>query len=263
MPSIHKEEIPKELLDYIGPVQQITYPSQGCTSRVAILESKHASYIVKHATGEQFANWLKKEAMILTILMKTSIAAPEIFKLVYSEENQDCWVLMEYIEGMTLRKALTASTNEAERLDLLYQFGKILRKLHNTPCPDELITEQSWLNVMLEDAENNLRHYNVDGSEELLHELQRKRPKEQKQTLIHGDFTIDNVMVHNGKVTTIIDWSGGAFGDPRYDVSLAIRPKPNAFEKDTDKAVFFKGYGEQLVSDEEYWYFAEGLYEFF
>lgn len=82
-------------------------------------------------------------------------------------------------------------------------------------------------------------------------------------TLIHGDFTIDNVLVHDGKISGVIDWSGGAFGDPRYDVSLAVRPKPNAFQDRLDLDIFFKGYGKELITCDDFTYFADGLYEFF
>ena len=75
-------------------------------------------------------------------------------------------------------------------------------------------------------------------------------------------MTVDNVLVHNGKVTGIIDWSGGAFGDSRYDVSLAIRPKPHVFEWDTDKLCFFEGYGENILTKGDYEYFIN-LYEYF
>lgn len=61
----------------------------------------------------------------------------------------------------------------------------------------------------------------------------------------------------------IIDWGGGSLGDPRYDVSIAIRPKPNAFEKESDKQLFFEGYGERIITDRDYDYFVKGLYEFF
>lgn len=64
-------------------------------------------------------------------------------------------------------------------------------------------------------------------------------------------------------VTGVIDWSGGAHGDPRYDLSLAIRPKPNAFESERDKQIFFKGYRGKMIDDDVYDYFVNGLYEFF
>jgi aminoglycoside phosphotransferase len=80
---------------------------------------------------------------------------------------------------------------------------------------------------------------------ELLKKLKGNKQKEIKQTLIHGDFTIDNVLVHKGKIASIIDWNQGAFGDPRYDVSLSIRPKPRAFESEIDVNIFFKDTGRR------------------
>ncbi len=70
-------------------------------------------------------------------------------------------------------------------------------------------------------------------------------------------------MVSNGSITGVIDWSGGAYGDPRYDVSLAIRPKPNVFVNERDKQIFFEGYGGTIIDKDDYNYFANGLYEFF
>lgn len=80
---------------------------------------------------------------------------------------------------------------------------------------------------------------------------------------IHGDYTIDNVLVSDGIITGIIDWSGGAYGDPRYDVSIAIRPKPNLFQDEIDRQIFFEGYGEKIINYKEYDYFVNGLNEFF
>lgn len=89
------------------------------------------------------------------------------------------------------------------------------------------------------------------------------RPKRIDSTLIHGDFTIDNVLVNDSNIVGIIDWSGAGFGDPRYDVALAIRPKHNAFENEQDKEIFFNAYGTLRLNDEEYNYFENGLYQFF
>jgi aminoglycoside phosphotransferase (APT) family kinase protein len=98
---------------------------------------------------------------------------------------------------------------------------------------------------MLKQAEINLHQNKVDGTMELLKKLKENKPKEIKQTLIHGDFTIDNVLVHKRKIVGIIDWNQGAFGDPRYDVSLSIRPKPRAFESEIDVNIFLKDTGRR------------------
>lgn len=75
--------------------------------------------------------------------------------------------------------------------------------------------------------------------------------------------TIDNVLVNKGRIVGVIDWSGAAFGDPRYDVALAIRPKYNAFDNEKDKKIFFEGYGKLKITDDEYNYFEDGIYNFF
>lgn len=43
----------------------------------------------------------------------------------------------------------------------------------------------------------------------------------------------------------------------------SIRPKRSLFENSEDRDAFFAGYGSKMISEEEYEYFTEGLYEFF
>lgn len=73
---------------------------------------------------------------------------------------------------------------------------------------------------------------------------------------------MDNVLVSEGRVSGLIDWCWGAFGDPRYDLALATRPKPEAFGEPADLDAFYEGYGGRRLTEEERDYFV-GLYEFF
>ncbi len=142
------------------------------------------------------------------------------------------------------------------------QFGAALADIHATPCPLELKEQVGpWLNRMLDQAEINLKNGMSDGSESLLSNLQPHKPIFETEKLIHGDFTIDNVLIHEGNVTGIIDWGGGALGDARYDLALAIRPKPPIVTK-ADAEAFYRGYGKRKLTDEEFRYFVD-LYEFF
>jgi aminoglycoside phosphotransferase (APT) family kinase protein len=61
--------------------------------------------------------------------------------------------------------------------------------------------------------------------------------------------------------TAVIDWSGGTCGDARYDMALAVRFEDGIFTG-KERAAFFNGYGKG-ISQGEFCYFAEGLYEFF
>lgn len=114
---------------------------------------------------------------------------------------------------------------------------------------------------MLQEAEYNLTNYKVDGNQQLLKQLQKQNMICKQEVLIHGYYTIDNVLVHDGRITAVIDWSGGTLGDARYDMALAVRFEDRIFTN-KERAAFFKGYGKG-ISQSEFCYFAEGLYEFF
>ncbi|MGZ3609026.1 MAG: phosphotransferase family protein [Ktedonobacteraceae bacterium] len=134
----------------------------------------------------------------------------------------------------------------------------ILATIHHQPFPSDFQSDRN-----LECAEYNFLHYNTEDSAELLDQLRQHRPLPIPSTLIHGDFTVDNVLILDGKVTGIIDWAGGGVGDPRYDLALAIRPKEtNLFHVLEDRQAFFEGYGLFNLSDFDYTYFVD-LYEFF
>lgn len=260
---ISLQEIPDEITDFAGTIKSIKFPRQGYTSDVGIIESDRGRFVIKRSIGEQYCSWLSQEVNTLRGLLNTKLPVPQIYRAVELEEKNQVWALMHFFEGETLRHALRNEHNTDRRHQLIFNFGNTLATIHSTPCPGELIGDTVWLDAMISRAEYNLKHYKVDGTAELLHFLKTNRPVSIKNTLIHGDFTIDNVLVSGEKITGIIDWSGGGFGDPRYDLSLAIRPKPNAFETKSDLDVFFDGYGTRILNEQEYRYFKEGLNEFF
>ncbi|GKV55189.1 hypothetical protein NCCP2222_11360 [Sporosarcina sp. NCCP-2222] len=254
------EEIPQELIYLTGAIDEIRFPKQGHTSDVGIVDGEKGPYIIKRAKEELFRFWLLREEYVLRNLMGSGLPVPIVFGSTTTPDGQ--WLVLEVLEGEPIRSALSRETDDMQRRSLLVQFGQLLARLHATPCPRGLKEDGDWLERQLETSAYNLLHYQTDGTAELLEQLKASRPQAVEQTLIHGDCTVDNVLVANGKVTGLIDWSGGGFGDPRYDMALAIRPKPGMFEKAEDREFFFEGYGSR-ISREEYVYFADGLYDFF
>ncbi|MDT0123233.1 phosphotransferase [Paenibacillus sp. RRE4] len=255
-------DIPSEILGQIGTVQRITFPRQGHTSTVAVLETVGQRYVIKKTEHELYNEWLSDEYIAMQLLQGTGIPIPKTH--LFYIENHSRWLLMDYVEGISLRQFLASHPAQEHKEKAITSFGRSLRKLHECPCPMEWQrAESTWLDTMLAKAEYNLAHYTVDGTEELLTRLKKNRPSPVQPTLIHGDFTIDNVLVHNGEVVGIIDWAGATYGDPRYDVALAIRPKTNAFELERDKDIFYDAYGKRRLTEEEYRYFEDGIYNFF
>jgi len=261
---IQVDEIPEEIREYLKNIDCIKFPRQGYTSNVAIIQSHQGSFALKRTTGEWFCSLLKREVSVLNRLAKeTKLRVPKVELFVEQKQDSQCWALFEFFQGETIRIALKDEKNKEIRQEIIFNFGKLLADVHSTPCPKELIHHKNWLEQMISQANDNLIKNEVDGTKELLEKVKKYKPDHYKQTLIHGDYTIDNVLVSNGEVTGVIDWGSGAYGDPRYDVSLAIRPKPNVFENEIEKQIFFEGYGENIIDDKIYEYFVNGLYEFF
>ncbi|PEL14465.1 aminoglycoside phosphotransferase family protein [Bacillus sp. AFS017336] len=262
MEPIRLKEIPNGIRSIVGDIIEIAFPRQGHTSNVGILKTTNGYYVLKRTKGEQYSSLLTKEVHVLNELSQTELSIPKVYNYIEDKNEDSFWSLMENIEGETLRSYLSIENTKEKKYEAIYNFGKTLSKLHSTICPDSLINNKLWLDDQLIQADYNIKNFKVDGTLKVLNRLKENKPRTVNQTLIHGDFTIDNVLVKNGEITGIIDWSGGAYGDPRYDVSLAIRPKPNIFENKAEVTIFFEGYGNRLISDEEYQYFV-GIYEFF
>ena len=61
----------------------------------------------------------------------------------------------------------------------------------------------------------------LDGCQEAVRRFGEQVPDAEQ--IVHWDFTPDNVLVHDGRVTGVIDWEGVRAGDPVFDlVTLAF-----------------------------------------
>ena len=234
---------------------------QGHTSVVARITTDLGEFILKKTNHLLYNEWIRREQSKLVQLANTALPIPRCIH--YVEKGSECWLLMSYMDGIRLREYLANEHDKRKREKVIHSYGEVLKQIHNTPCPDSLKNQDTWLSIMLKEAENNLRYYEVDGTWELLEQLKANPPVDIENTLIHGDFTIDNAIVRDDRVVGVIDWGAAAYGDPRYDIALAIRPKPNAFENEIDKQLFFEAYGRMVISQEEFEYFENGLYDFF
>jgi aminoglycoside phosphotransferase (APT) family kinase protein len=165
---------------------------------------------------------------------------------------------MTRLQGESLWHVLLNSpVYRAERLRAV---GNLLRQLHSVPPPGSFRHQRPWIERMLGQARSNLVW--CDGSAELLAELEATRPAPWPEVLIHGDLSLDNVLMAGDGSMSLIDWSGGDLGDPRYDISLALATEPEIQLHDTEVAAFFDGYGRAPVDAATMRWF-RSLYEFF
>jgi len=238
-----------------GPIRQHKLlEEQGCTSEVSRVETKEGTFILKKASHPRYRDWLKKEVQALQ-RVQGHVAVPGFIG--FWESERDSYLLMEYIEGISLTSALKRANDGGERLVLIRSFGDFLHRFYER-APLVGGEKGDWLERVWEEAEPYVRAGETDGDIALLEQLKEERPASVNPTMIHGDCNSDNVLVVDGEVNCFIDVSGMTVGDPRYDESLAIG-KFTGEERDA----FYDAYKRYRVSDEEFTYFYHGMYELF
>ena len=256
-----RDDIPPALGRHVPPGASLTYPPQGMTSEVAFVEGDARS-VIKRCRNPIYLEWLSREHRVLRALADSPLPMPRLLDYAEVDENQDgreAWLVMSRLEGRPLWHELLQATSQ-RRAHLLRGVGELLKQLHATPVPDGLRSESSWIDRMLAEAEQNLAW--CDGTVELLADLRHRRPGPVPEVLIHGDLALDNVLIAAGDAMSLIDWSGGAQGDPRCDVALALQTEPEIHLGEIELAAFFEGYtGVPMDRATRRWF--EDLYEFF
>jgi aminoglycoside phosphotransferase (APT) family kinase protein len=139
------------------------------------------------------------------------------------------WALQEELPGEPLEPWRPLSDElVAELLSLL--------ALQAEPFPAWTVAAGSWRRVVASSVLSGARSYlrlatlrdHSGRSRELLERCQDavRRFGERVPDLdaiVHWDFTPDNVLASDGRVTGVIDWEGARPGDPRFDlVTLAF-----------------------------------------
>jgi aminoglycoside phosphotransferase len=246
----------------VGPILARRAPPQGMTSTVTLLESARGRFALKQADRAPYVDWLMREAAVLQALAATDLPAPRC--LAFEAQPGLATLLMTALPGEPLSACLCCGVTDATRRDLLTQFGRLLAHIHATPVPATLCASQPWLARILEEAQRNLARGYAEPGAPPVTELMATRPLAQPDALIHGDYTLDNVLVSEGRICGVIDWGRGDCGDRRYDLTLATRPQTeeNAFLDAADVEAFYIGYqGERLTEDGRNWF--SQLYEYF
>jgi aminoglycoside phosphotransferase (APT) family kinase protein len=244
--------------DIIGEINKVEkLPDQGCTSEVTRIVTGERTYLLKSAFKQKYREWLELEAKVLEGLsFQTSIPVPRFYG--FTGDGHASHLLMSFEEGITLTAALNIAGSNCEKQRLIRSFGQFIMQLHEQEPVFK--RDSDWLETQLNKARIYAESGQADGSLELLKQLIASKPNYVQQTMIHGDCTTDNVLVIDGEVRMFIDVAGMTLGDPRYDEALAtrkIRNNPGLL------AAFYEGYTRHTVSEEEFRYFEEGLYEFF
>ena len=221
MEPLRATELPEAVRGWLPADPALEIPDQGSSASVAFVVG--APIVVKRMRGVLESSVAEWEYRALVELAGSGLPIPTAI-------------------GLHVRE-LAGERAERMRVEARRRWyaavGEVAARIHATPIPDALRPEDSptWFDRVLRRTRRA-----TERVQDLVMRLVRDRPPHAPETLIHGDFTLDNVIVDGDEISGVIDWGGAGPGDPRYDVTLALSPDGDTALEPGAAAAFLGGY---------------------
>ena len=240
------QEIPERLLPLLRGTN-VWDSSCSPEARVLFIEREGGLYLKSAAAGT-----LTREAEMTRFFHARGMGA-EVLDY-FSEGGKD-WFLTAAVKGEDLTHDFY--TSRPERLcDTLAQRLRLLHECSVEGCPVPDHTAE-----YLARAEKNYREGNYDTSlfpdnwgyasaEEAWAVLEKNGHLLEKNTLLHGDYCLPNVMFDGWKFSGFIDVGNGGVGDRHVDLFWGAWTLSFNLHTDAYRDRFFDAYGRDRVDEE-------------
>lgn len=130
--------------------------------------------------------------------------------------EEGVYTVQTWIDGQDAEEVISL-LSEVEQYQFGLEAGKILKKIHAIPAPEE---QEKWEDRFNRKMDNKIQKYEeclikYEGGEAFINYINENRYliKNRPQCFQHGDYHIGNMMIENGKLV-IIDFDRYDFGDP-------------------------------------------------
>lgn len=219
---------------------------RSCTAELIIGGKSNLTFTLRSEAGELVlrrpptgnllpsAHDMAREARVQRGLASTDVPVPRI---VLADEGDLIGVqfyVMEKVPGHVVRDQLPGGWAETpeERRAMAFALADTLAALHAVDYeavglgdygrPEGFMARQvrRWSGQW-----EKSRSREVPEMEELARRLAADVPRQQRATIVHGDFRTDNVIYDAGdpgRINAVLDWELSTLGDPMSDVGLLM-----------------------------------------
>tara|TARA_B100001250_G_scaffold411376_1_gene439867 strand:+ start:853 stop:1869 length:1017 start_codon:yes stop_codon:yes gene_type:complete len=188
------------------------------------------------------AHNMQREFKIITELSRNNLKVPKpILLCVDRTISEDDFYIMEYIEGETIADNLIAAKySDSQKKKITESFISTLAELHTFDVVEsnlrDLGKHQDYVERQLNRWNKQFRAQKVreiDDLDQATKILFDNIPSQQRISIVHGDYRLDNVRINNNSVAAIVDWELCTLGDPLADLGTVIASWSHENEIDT------------------------------
>ena len=188
------------------------------------------------------AHNMQREFRIISELSKNNIKVPKPILLCTDRTiSDDDFYIMEYIDGVTIADNLVADNySNNDKKEITNSFITTLSELHTFDVKNSNLNDlgkhEDYVERQLNRWTKQINAQKVrdipdlDVATKLLFDT---IPAQQKVSIVHGDYRLDNVRINNNSVAAIVDWELCTLGDPLADLGTVIASWSNKNETDT------------------------------
>lgn len=178
---------------------------------------------LKHGQGDAAGDVV--DEMVRLRWLTGRLAVPHLVGFVAAAD--DAWLLTAALAGETAWQVLDRAPGQREQVvDVLAAFLRTLHALPVAACPfDSGIERRLWLARQRIDAglvdEDDFDDVRARWSaQQVWDALQNHMPMTPDPVVTHGDFSLDNILLHEGRVTGCIDLGRVGVADRYQDLAI-------------------------------------------
>ena len=185
---------------------------------------------------------MQREFRIISELSENNIKVPKPILLCTDKNiSDDDFYIMEYVDGVTIADNLVADNySNNDKKEITNSFITTLAELHTFDVKNSNLNDLGKHEDYVERQLNRwTKQFNaqkvrdipeLDVATQLLFDT---IPAQQKVSIVHGDYRLNNVRINNNSVAAIVDWELCTLGDPLADIGTVIASWSNKNETDT------------------------------
>lgn len=242
VPGIHEANVTSWMLEHVGAEAPLAFElvaggRSNLTFRVTDNQGKHFA-LRRPPTSHVLptAHDMVREHTIISALHPMGVPVPQPLGLCADlAVNDQPFYVMEFVEGAILRNRdeAEAAFGEDVRRQIGDNLATTLAQLHDVDVHeaglDDLARHDGYIERQLRRWRSQYEQMHVDGVdhegliEDVGDQLAATIPKQQRVTVVHGDYRVDNtVLDDSGRVKAILDWEICTLGDPLADLGVLL-----------------------------------------
>lgn len=171
---------------------------------------KYLLRITPHGSGKNRKEMFEMQKKL------DALGVPMCRPIEIGECDDGTYVIQSWIEGQDANEIIP-HIEDSQQYALGMEAGRILKKIHSVPAPDE---QPDWEIRFNNKMNRKIQMYNdcpikFDGAEHIINYIESNRHllRNRPQCYQHGDYHIGNMMIENGHII-IIDFDRYDYGDP-------------------------------------------------